>query len=110
MGTASKEVVGFASLNQVNVKAGYDAVAEITYYLGFAWYGMGIGTALLDWLIAAARERGFHKLTAGIFVDNEGSTKLMHKFGFAQYGLFPRASFNTRLNRSYDLADWHKDI
>lgn len=53
-----------------------------------AW-GRGIGTALLERLIAHAREQGLEILSLEVRSDNGRAIHLYEKFGFRKIGTFP---------------------
>ena len=62
---------------------------ETTIYLDPAAHGRGVGTQLLDTLVAHAREaEHVHTLLALIVTENTASIKLHEKFGFATVGTF----------------------
>jgi ribosomal protein S18 acetylase RimI-like enzyme len=48
--------------------------------------GRGVGSALLAAAIAAARERGLHKLTLSVFPHNAAGIALYRKHGFLEEG------------------------
>ncbi|MFD0704843.1 GNAT family N-acetyltransferase [Alloscardovia venturai] len=106
----SGEIAGFASLSRFHPRAGYDGIAEVSYYVAKKFHKQGLGHQLLAWLERAARERGFRKLTAIIFADNHGSIALMKSHGFTRYGLLPHASYNAVLGKYHDVAYWYKDL
>jgi len=49
--------------------------------------GLGIGTALLQELIAAARSRGCHELFLDVRADNDRARRLYRRTGFADVGV-----------------------
>lgn len=84
-------VVGFGSLSKFHQRAGYDGIAELSYYIAGDHQRQGLGTMMVRWLIDAAAERGFTHVTAIIYADNAGSVALMRRFGFIRFGLLPAA-------------------
>lgn len=104
--TADGATAAFGSLSRFHERAGFDGVVELSYYVGSVWRGHGIGTALVDWLVAAARTRGHRMAVTRIFDDNAGSTALMKRFGFTRFGLLPDA-VHLPGNIHHDLAYWY---
>jgi phosphinothricin acetyltransferase len=63
-------------------------VADFSVYVERAWRGKGVGSALLERLVALAREHGFHKLVLSAFPTNTGGIALYEKFGFRTVGIY----------------------
>ena len=101
---------GFGSLSKFHQRAGYDGVTELSYYIAGAYQGQGLGTAMVDWLLNAAIERGFRHAATIIYADNAGSTALMRRFGFTQFGLLPAAVTTAGDDRLHDMSYWHKKL
>lgn len=61
--------------------------------MGIALYqeytGMGIGCAMIEKLIAVAREKSFEQMELEVVADNERAIHLYKKMGFEIYGTFP---------------------
>ena len=60
------------------------------------YWGLGIGTALLDACIECARTAGYEQLELTVVADNYQAVELYKKAGFAEYGRNPRG-FRSRL-------------
>ncbi len=101
-------IMGFASLSRFHAREGYSGNAELSYYVGSQWRGRGVGRALVNWLLNAARKRGFRQVVAVIFADNVGSQALMKSYKFTQWGLFPKAVENRGV--FYDVSYWYKEL
>jgi L-amino acid N-acyltransferase YncA len=86
--TSQGEVVGWGSLNVFNPREPYRWVADFSVYVERGWRGKGVGSALLERLIALAREHGFHKMVLSAFPDNRGGMALYEKFGFRTVGVY----------------------
>jgi len=56
--------------------------AEFALVVGDPWQRRGIGTQLIQRLIAVARERGVRRLVGQVFADNTPMLSLMRKLGF----------------------------
>ena len=84
------EVVGYAAYGPFRPKAGYAATMEHSVYVRPADQGRGIGRALLEAVVAAARANGVHALIGGLSADNEASVGLHRSLGFVEVGRLPQ--------------------
>jgi GNAT superfamily N-acetyltransferase len=67
-------------------------VAEVrSVFVRSSARGQGIGKALLETLIGAARADGIESLILGVLEDNFGARRLYESCGFRHYGTEPRA-------------------
>jgi RimJ/RimL family protein N-acetyltransferase len=92
--------------------------AELGYWIGKPYWGMGYATEAVRALILHAFEAdGFDYLKAGHFSDNPASARIITRFGFVPLGREQRecaargakASCMTyRLDRATALAGFHK--
>jgi phosphinothricin acetyltransferase len=82
------QVVGWASLNVFNPRPCYDAVADVSVYVGRERRGQGVGKALASALVQAGRERGFHKLVLAAIAANEAARRLYERAGFREVGVY----------------------
>jgi GNAT superfamily N-acetyltransferase len=57
-------------------------VANMTIVVGDAWQGQGIGKALLQRLVEAARQAGIRRLRAFYGIDNHAMGRLLESGGF----------------------------
>ncbi|MGZ0201056.1 GNAT family N-acetyltransferase [Streptomyces sp. RM1] len=80
------EVAGFAVFAPWRALDGYRHTVEDSVYVREGRHGLGIGSALLAALIAAAREAGHHLVIAGIEAGNGASIRLHERFGFEHAG------------------------
>ena len=64
-------------------------VAEISYYVDFAFHGCGVGSALMTRTVAEARRLGYRSLIAILLACNEPSIALLRKSGFTEWGRLP---------------------
>ena len=104
----ASDAVGFGSLSKFHPRAGYDGVVELSYYVASGARHHGVGTTLVDWLLAAARERQYRMAVTLIFASNTGSIALMKHFGFTRFGLLPGACDDgTQL---LDLSYWYLNL
>lgn len=81
------QVVGWAALTPYSGRAVYAGVAEVSVYVGAAARGQGVGSALLEALIAASESVGIWTLQAGVFPENEASLRLHYQHGFRLVGV-----------------------
>lgn len=108
-GDAAGTVVGFGALSVFYDRPGYDGVTDLAYYIAPEAQGRGAGTAMLGWLLDAARERRMRKAIGIIFADNAGSVALMHRFGFTRFGLLPAAATDAT-GTMHDMSYWYLDL
>ena len=69
------EVISFANTTAYSPRRCYSGVAEFSVYTTSEARGSGAGTLAMKTLIQAAKEAGFWKLVARVFVENEPSRK-----------------------------------
>lgn len=91
-------VLGWAATDTYRARACYDGVAEFSIYIDRDARGAGVGTMLLDALVAAAEAAGLWKLLSRIFPENVASLSLCAKCGFRQVGVYER---HARLDGSW---------
>ncbi|WP_437074970.1 N-acetyltransferase family protein [Streptomyces sp. enrichment culture] len=99
---AGGEVVGFAVYGPWRTLDGYRHTVEDSVYVREGRHGLGVGSALLSALIAAAREAGHHVVIAGIEAGNDASVRLHERFGFRHVGTIPEVG--TKFGRWLDLT------
>jgi len=78
---ADGEVVG--SIHVDRSRFGY---GEIGMAVAREWRGRGVGTTLLEAAIAWGRSERLHKLSLGVFPQNEAGIALYRKLGFVEEG------------------------
>ena len=79
-------VVGWAALTPVSDRCAYRGVAEDSVYIHPRCHGQGVGTALLERLIAASEHAGYWTIQTGIFPENTVSLALHQRAGFRIVG------------------------
>lgn len=99
--TLDDEVAGYATFSDFRDFDGFQYTVENSIYVHPNFQGRGIGGALLNKTINAAREAGKHVLVAAIEGSNEGSTALHKKYGFQRVGLLPQVG--TKNGRWLDM-------
>lgn len=71
---------------------GYATTAEHTVLVAPHARGAGLGTRLVEALVAHAREKGFHMMVGLIDAANAGSIALHERLGFAETGRLPQVA------------------
>ncbi|MCQ1536075.1 N-acetyltransferase [Methanosarcina sp. KYL-1] len=84
----NKKVVGFGMLHPHSPMPTLSGTAEITYFIRPDCTGKGIGSSMLERLMAGAREKGLHCILASISSLNEGSIRFHRDHGFKECGRF----------------------
>ena len=95
-------LLGFASYGTFRNWAAYKYSVEHSIYVHKDHRGRGLGRALLQRLIAAAREQNYHVLIGGIDASNAASIALHEALGFAHAGTIRQVGF--KFGRWLDLA------
>lgn len=87
LGARGERVVGFASFGPYRSRAAYATTAEDSVYVDRSARGRGVGRLLLDDLLAAGVESGFHSIIARIVGENQASIDLHVACGFEMVGV-----------------------
>ncbi|HWJ64089.1 MAG TPA: GNAT family N-acetyltransferase [Acidimicrobiales bacterium] len=95
-------VVGYAAIFEFRSKAGYWPTVELTIMLDDRHRGSGAGQALMDELIARAREAGRRVVVAGIDGGNDGSIRFHQRNGFVEVARMP--GVGSKHGRPLDLV------
>lgn len=83
---AGGDVIAFAYATQFRDRPAYANTCENSIYVASDHVGQGIGRALLERLIAAARRCGFEQMIAVIGGDEPASVALHQRLGFEERG------------------------
>ena len=97
-----EQLLGFASFGSFRAWPAYKYTVEHSVYVHREHRGKGIGAALLERLIDAAREQQYHVMVGGIDASNRASVALHEKLGFIHAGTIPQVGF--KFGRWLDLA------
>ena len=84
------QVLGWAAVSPVSARPAYAGVLEHSVYVAPTAHGRGIGTALLDALIASTEAAGIWTLQSGVFPENVASLRLHAAAGFREVGVRER--------------------
>lgn len=97
------EIIGTASLNRKPGRMRHRGVFGIS--LKKAWWGCGAASALMEAILAFAKENGFEQLNLEVRSDNARAIHLYEKYGFRKLCTFP-AFFKIRGEAvDYDLMN-----
>lgn len=81
------EIIGTASLNRKANRMRHRGVFGIS--LKKAWWGCGAASALMEAVLAFARENGFEQLNLEVRSSNVRAIRLYEKYGFRKLCTFP---------------------
>lgn len=80
------KVLGWAALSPISARYCYRGVAELSIYICQAHQGKGVGTLLMQHLIAESENNGIWMIHSSTFPENTASIRLQKKFGFREIG------------------------
>lgn len=80
-------ISGWVALSPVSSRCVYSGVVELSIYVGTSYWGRGVGSALIEALIASTEKAGIWTLQATIFPENTASLHLIEKHGFRKVGV-----------------------
>lgn len=86
-------LVGWASLSEWSDRCAYTTTAEVSVYVEEGYHGHGIGAKLMEALVIAGKEAGFHLAVARIVEGGEASIALHKKVGFVESGIMHEAGY-----------------
>lgn len=95
-------VAGYATYGPYHRYEGYRHTVEHSVYVASGARGGGIGRALLEAVVAHARDTGRHVIVAAIEGDNAASIRLHERVGFVPTGRIPHAG--TKFGRWLDVV------
>jgi L-amino acid N-acyltransferase YncA len=85
-------VVGWASISPFRAREGYKSTVENSVYIHHEFHRRGLGGILLERLIVAATELGYHTIIAGIDGEQTASIRIHEKYGFKTVGILPQVA------------------
>ena len=98
----SSGVAGFATFGDFRTWPGYRYTVEHSVHVRPDLRGRGIGTQLVQELLARAQASGKHVMVAGIDTANTGSIRLHERLGFERTGQMREVGF--KFGRWLDLT------
>lgn len=87
--------IGCAGLLPEDPQTKFCRTATFYLYLLPAYWGKGIGSRTMDFLIREARSRRIHRLECVVVARNDRAIRLYERFGFAKEGLKRDAFFDS---------------
>ncbi|MEO5937536.1 MAG: GNAT family N-acetyltransferase [Sphingomonas sp.] len=90
LATEDGAIVGFCKIGPVAFPGDWPATAielRQLYVLG-PWQGEGVAPVLMDWALAAARDRGASEVILSVFVDNHRARRFYQRYGFVEIGRY----------------------
>jgi phosphinothricin acetyltransferase len=101
-------VLGFAMLRPYNQMAAFIETAEISCFIAPEYIGLGIGTALLDYMLLEAKKIGITSILAGISSLNSNSLAFHKRRGFVECGRFEK--IGKKWGQAFDVVWMQKMI
>jgi phosphinothricin acetyltransferase len=101
-------MVGFGSLSSFRDRWGYRHTVENSVYVRQGLHRSGVGTVIMEDLLARARALGHRVIVAGISADQEASIRFHARFGFVETGRLARVG--NKFERWLDLVFMQKEI
>ncbi len=80
--------VGFAFLRPYHPLRSFQRAAEVSYFIEPGYTGRGIGTGMLERIIAEASRKGIDSILANVSSLNEQSLRFHARHGFSECGRF----------------------
>jgi len=99
---ASGALLGFASYGVFRARPAYKYTVEHSVYVHKDHRGKGVGDALLQEIIEAAKRQNYHVLVGGIDAENVASIKMHEKYGFVHSGTITQSGY--KFGRWLDVA------
>jgi phosphinothricin acetyltransferase len=99
---ADGAVVGFGLMRPCNPFSTFARSVEIGYFLGPGYTRRGIGTMLLEFFIAQAKNRGIDCILAGCSSLNQAGINFHVKAGFSVCGRFNR--MGRKFGKDFDVV------
>jgi phosphinothricin acetyltransferase len=99
------EVIGFAAWGEFRdnrLWPGYRFTVEHTIHVAEGHHGRGVGRALLEALLAAARTAGLHVMVGAVDSENEQSLGFHRALGFVEVARMPETG--RKFDRWLDLV------
>lgn len=96
------QIAGFASFGDFRAWPGYRFAVEGTVHIHSGFRGQGVGTDLLNALLARALALGKHVMIAGVDSENAASLRFLERFGFERAGHLREVGY--KFDRFLDLV------
>ena len=96
-------VVGLAGIDQVGSKYKVCHRTDFGISVDQAYWGLGIGRALMEACIECAKKAGFEQIELNVIADNSRAIDMYEKAGFVEFGRNPRG-FKSRISGYQELV------
>ena len=94
---------GLAGIEAVGNKYKLLHRADLGISIDRAYWGLGIGRALLDACLECARAAGYEQVELNVVAENRRAIDLYRRVGFTEYGRFPKG-FRSRVSGYQDVV------
>ncbi len=98
-----EKIVGLAGFGRVGTKEKVRHRAEFGVSVDRAYWGLGIGRALVQACVECAHMAGYVQLELDVVAENERAIRLYRSEGFTEYGRNPKG-FRSRLTGWQELV------
>ncbi|MBX9571492.1 MAG: GNAT family N-acetyltransferase [Candidatus Obscuribacterales bacterium] len=95
-------IVGWASLSYYHSRCAYRQTVEPSIYIDASYRKHGYGKQLMNRLMTAAAENGYHAIVALVCSENDASIKLAQVYGFEQVGRLKEVGY--KFDRWLDVS------
>ena len=96
-------VAGLAGIDQVGSKYKIRHRADFGISVDQAYWGLGIGRALLEACIEYAKKARYEQMELSVIADNRRAIEMYEKAGFVEFGRNPRG-FKSRMSGYQELV------
>ena len=96
-------VAGLAGIDQVGSKYKVRHRADFGISVDQAYWGLGIGRALLEACIECAKKARYEQMELSVIADNRRAIEMYEKAGFVEFGRNPRG-FKSRMSGYQELV------
>ena len=84
------QIVGTAGIEKVGKHEKLSHRCDFGVSVDKEFWGLGIGSALLDACIECAKKAGYKQMELEVVAENDRAVKMYEKAGFVEYGRNPR--------------------
>lgn len=86
----ASRVIGYCTISPYRPdREAMSSVAEISYYIDYSYHNQGVGTKMLEYVIADCNRIGKENLLAILLDINPKSVGILEKFNFKEWGHLP---------------------
>ncbi|MET3208754.1 UNVERIFIED_CONTAM: L-amino acid N-acyltransferase YncA [Paenibacillus sp. PvR008] len=103
-------IAGWASLQSFYGRPAYNGTAEISIYVHEDSRGTGVGSRLVQHVLNECPRLGITTVLGFVFGHNEPSIALLRKFGFEQWGYYPRVAVLDSIERDLAILGKRVDV